>query len=79
MTEFFTNEVKRYLPWATYEFIFNKLSENQRGEIDWYLLKLAIKCSKQSKNELMHLYISRFHQEQIQKFGLKSIYHEENA
>lgn len=76
MTQHFENQVKRWLPWSMYELIFNELSAYQRGKIDWYLLNQAIKASSQNKKETMHLYIAKFHREQIHKFGIKSIYHE---
>lgn len=76
MKQHFENQIKRWLPYSMYELIVNELSVSQRDEIDWYLLKQAIKASSQNKKETMHLYIAKFHREQIQKFGVKSIYHE---
>lgn len=65
-----------HLPWLLVDLIENELSEQQRRVIDWYLLKMAIKAKKNKNLDTMHLFIAKWHKSEIQKFGIKSIYHE---
>jgi len=68
--------IRLYLPNKLYGVLFKELSKEQRDLIDWYDLELAIKDSKKGLIQGMHLKIAIFHRQQVQRFGIKSIYHE---
>ena len=76
LTSKIEDNIRLYLPKELYDLLFKELSKSQRDEIDWYDLELAIKDSKANLIQEMHLKIAVFHRQQIQRFGIKSIYHE---
>ena len=76
LTSKIEDNIRLYLPKELYDLLFKELSRLQRDEIDWYDLELAIKDSQKGLIQEMHLKIAIFHRQQIQRFGIKSIYHE---
>ena len=70
------SDIRLYLPKILYNLIFKELTILQRNQIDWYILKQAVKLSNRGKLQEMHLYVANFHREEIRRFKIKSIYHE---
>ena len=72
----FLNDIKNHLPFELVQMIENQLSMSQRDTINWYLLEMAIKAKKNNSVVDMRKFISNWHNEEVKKFGIKSIYHE---